>query len=172
MCAAPSTTSTTAKPTGPSWASTAGLAAAFFLRDAPVAVTVLEGSPRLGGKLAVSDIAGMAVDEGAEALLARRPEGTGLIRAAGLVGQLVAPGTTSARIWSRERMRPLPRRQVMGVPADLDDLARCRLLSAAGMARAREDPRLPATPRGDDVEVASYVAAGFGGGRAVPLVTP
>jgi protoporphyrinogen/coproporphyrinogen III oxidase len=150
----------------------AGLAAAFFLRDAPVAVTVLEGSPRLGGKLAVSEVAGIAVDEGAEALLARRPEGTGLIRAAGLAGQLVAPGTTAARIWSRERMRPLPRRQVMGVPADLDDLARCRLLSAAGMARAREDPRLPATPRGDDVDVASYVAARFGGELVDRLVDP
>ncbi len=150
----------------------AGLAAAFFLRDAPVAVTVLEGSPRLGGKLAVSDVAGMAVDEGAEALLARRPEGTGLIRAAGLAGQLVAPGTTAARIWSRERMRPLPRRQVMGVPADLDDLARCRLLSAAGMARAREAPRLPATPRGDDVDVASYVAARFGAELVDRLVDP
>ena len=150
----------------------AGLAAAFFLRDAPVAVTVLEGSPRLGGKLAVSEVAGIAVDEGAEALLARRPEGTGLIRAAGLAGQLVAPGTTAARFWSRERMRPLPRRQVMGVPADLDDLARCRLLSAAGMARAREDPRLPATPRGDDVDVASYVAARFGGELVDRLVDP
>ena len=32
----------------------AGLAAAFFLRDEPVRVTVLEGSPRLGGKLSVS----------------------------------------------------------------------------------------------------------------------
>ena len=126
----------------------AGLAAAFFLRDAPVSVTVLEGSPRLGGKLAVSEVAGIAVDEGAEALLARRPEGTGLIRAAGLAGRLVAPGTTTARIWSRGQMRPLPRRQVMGVPADLDDLARCRLLSVAGMARAREDLGLPTTPRG------------------------
>ena len=56
-----------------------GLAAAYFLRDTGLAVTVLEGSPRLGGKLAVSDIAGVAVDSGAEALLARRPEGTGLI---------------------------------------------------------------------------------------------
>ena len=62
----------------------AGLAAAFFLREEPVSVTVLEGAPRLGGKLAVSPVAGIAVDEGAEALLARRPEGTGLIRAAGL----------------------------------------------------------------------------------------
>ena len=31
-----------------------GLAAAFFLRDEAVRVTVLEGSPRLGGKLSVS----------------------------------------------------------------------------------------------------------------------
>ena len=150
----------------------AGLAAAFFLRDAPVSVTVLEGSPRLGGKLAVSEVAGIAVDEGAEALLARRPEGTGLIESAGLAGRLVAPGTTSARIWSRGQMRRLPRRQVMGVPADLDDLARCALLSAAGMARAREDPGLPATPRGGDVDVAGYVAARFGREVVDRLVDP
>src|SRR4051794_37294330 len=43
----------------------AGLAAAFFLRDEPVRVTVLEGSPRLGGKLSVSEVAGVPVDEGA-----------------------------------------------------------------------------------------------------------
>ena len=64
----------------------AGLAAAFFLRDEPVEVVVLEGSPGIGGKLSLSDVAGMAVDVGAEALLARRPEGTDLIRAAGLAG--------------------------------------------------------------------------------------
>jgi oxygen-dependent protoporphyrinogen oxidase len=150
----------------------AGLAAAFFLRDAPVSVTVLEGSPRLGGKLAVSEVAGIAVDEGAEALLARRPEGIGLIRAAGLASRLVAPGTTSAAIWSRGQIFPLPRRQVMGVPADLDDLARCGLLSADGMARAREDPRLPATPRDGDVAVASYVGARFGQELVDRLVDP
>jgi len=64
----------------------AGLAAAFFLRDTPFRVTVLEESPRLGGKLAISDVAGTAVDEGAEALLTRRPEGTGLIEAVGRAG--------------------------------------------------------------------------------------
>ena len=41
----------------------AGLAAAFFLRDEPVRVTVLEGSPRLGGKLTVSEVAGVPVDD-------------------------------------------------------------------------------------------------------------
>ena len=150
----------------------AGLAAAFFLREEPVSVTVLEGSPRLGGKLAVSPVAGIAVDEGAEALLARRPEGTGLIHAVGLAGQLAAPGTTAARIWSRNQLVPLPRRQVMGIPADLDDLARCRLLSAEGMARAREDLGLPATQRDGDVDVASYVGARFGAEVVDRLVDP
>ena len=67
---------------------------------------------------------------------------------------------------------PLPRRQVMGVPADLDDLARCGLLSAEGMARAREDLGLPATQRGGDVDVASYVGARFGPEVVDRLVDP
>jgi protoporphyrinogen/coproporphyrinogen III oxidase len=150
----------------------AGLAAAFFLRDRGVAVTVLEGSPRLGGKLAVSEIGGVAVDEGAEALLARRPEGTDLIAAVGLAGRLEDPGTTAAGIWSRGRLHPLPRRQFMGVPADLDELQASGILSGAGLARARDDLRLPVTPRDDDVTVAGYVGARFGGELVDRLVDP
>src|SRR6516164_11597450 len=92
-----------------------GLAAAFFLRDAPVAVTVLEGSPRLGGKLSASEVAGVPVDEGAEALLARRPEGVELITATGLGSDLVPAGITSSALYTRGELRPLPRRQFMGV---------------------------------------------------------
>jgi oxygen-dependent protoporphyrinogen oxidase len=150
----------------------AGLAAAFFLREVPCQVTVLEGSPRLGGKLSVSEIAGVMVDEGAEALLARRPEGTGLVAAAGLEGQLTRPGTTTARIWSQGRMCPLPRRQVLGVPADLAELAGTGLLSSDGMARARQDLGLPATARDGDVPVAVFVAARFGHEVVDRLVDP
>lgn len=150
----------------------AGLAAAFFLKDSGAVVTVLEGSPRLGGKLAVSDVAGIAVDEGAEALLARRPEGTDLIGAVGLGSQLVQPGTTAAGIWTRGQLHPLPRRQFMGVPADLDELARSEILSAAGLARARADANLPATARTGDVSVASYVGARLGQELVDRLVDP
>jgi protoporphyrinogen/coproporphyrinogen III oxidase len=150
----------------------AGLAAAFFLRDVPCRVTVLEGSPRLGGKLSVGEIAGVMVDEGAEALLARRPEGTGLVAAAGLEGQLTWPGTTAARIWSRGRMCPLPRRQVLGVPADMAELAGTGLLSSGGMAKAREDLSLPATARDGDVPVAAFVAGRFGHEVVDRLVDP
>ena len=150
----------------------AGLAAAFFLRGTGAAVTVLEGSPRLGGKLAASEVAGIAVDAGAEALLARRPEGTDLVRAVGLAGQLAQPGTTTAGIWTRGRLRPLPRRQLMGVPADLDALASSGILSASGLASAREDARRQATTRAGDVSVASYVGARFGAELVDRLVDP
>src|ERR1700754_5162315 len=86
----------------------AGLSAAFYLRDEPVRVTVLEGSPRAGGKLSASDVAGVAMDEGAEALLARRPEGIELITAAGLGGDLVPAGVTSSAIYTRGAMLSLP----------------------------------------------------------------
>jgi protoporphyrinogen/coproporphyrinogen III oxidase len=150
----------------------AGLAAAFFLRDRGVAVTVLEGSPRLGGKLATSQVAGIAVDEGAESLLARRPEGTDLIRAVGLAADLVSPGTTSAGIWTRGQLRPLPKRQFMGVPADLDELSRTGILSPQGTARTWADLELPVTGRDGDVSVASYVGARLGGELVDRLVDP
>jgi oxygen-dependent protoporphyrinogen oxidase len=137
-----------------------------------VSVTVYEGSPRLGGKLAVSEVAGIATDEGAEALLARRPEATALIRAVGLADQLVTPGTTSARIWTRGALRDMPGRQFMGVPADFAELARSQLLSDAGLARARLDAELPGTPLDGDVSVAGYVSARFGEELVDRLVDP
>ena len=70
----------------------AGLAAAYFLQDRGAAVTVLEASPRMGGKLAVSEVAGIAVDAGAEALLARRTEGVDLICSVGLGPAAGIPG--------------------------------------------------------------------------------
>jgi oxygen-dependent protoporphyrinogen oxidase len=150
----------------------AGLAAAFFLRDEPADVIVLDGAARPGGKLAVAEVAGCPVDVGAEALLTRRPEGTSLIEAAGLGGELVPAGTTAARIWSRGAMRPLPARQFMGVPADAAELAQTGLLTAAGLARARQEADLPGTDRDGDVPVASYVAARFGQEVVDRLVDP
>ena len=145
----------------------AGLAAAFCLRDAAVdgqavRVTVLEGSPRLGGKLSASEVAGVSMDEGAEALLARRPEGTELITASGAAaggGQLVPAGTTSSAIWTRGAMRPLPRRQFMGVPADIGELAATGLISAAGIARARDARRVE---HGGDASVTRYIGGALG----------
>jgi protoporphyrinogen/coproporphyrinogen III oxidase len=150
----------------------AGLTAAFLLKDAGLAVTVLEGSPRLGGKLSVSEVGGVAVDAGAEALLARRPEGVGLIRELGLSAELETPGTTAAGIWTRGRIRPLPRRQFMGVPADFDELAATGILSGGGLTRARQDLSLPDSASDGDESVASRVGGRFGPEVVDRLVEP
>ncbi|MFJ8194848.1 protoporphyrinogen oxidase [Streptomyces sp. NPDC096094] len=150
----------------------AGLAAAFRLRNEPVRVTVLEASSRLGGKLSVSEVAGIAVDEGAESLYANRRRTTGLIEDAGLGEQIMPAGVTASAIWTRGEVRQQPDRQFMGVPCDMDDLARSGVVSAEGVDRARQDLVLPSFDRDGDVSVADYVGGRFGREVVDRLVEP
>ncbi|MEU9078611.1 protoporphyrinogen oxidase [Kitasatospora sp. NPDC004745] len=149
-----------------------GLAAAFYLRNEPVRVTVLEGSDRIGGKLLVSEVAGVAVDEGAESLYANRVKTTGLIKDVGLGEQIMSAGVTASAIWTRGDIRNQPDRQFMGVPCDMDDLAKSGVLSAAGVDRARQDLALPSFDRDGDVSVASYVGGRLGQEVVDRLVDP
>jgi oxygen-dependent protoporphyrinogen oxidase len=154
----------------------AGLAAAYFLRrdSAPgtVRVTVLEATGQVGGKLRVSDLAGVPVDEGAESLLLRRPEAVDLARAAGLGEDLQEAVTTAAFVWSRHGMRPLPAGTVMGIPGDLRSLAGTGLLTGRELARIPLDSWLPRTRLGEDVAVGRYVAARMGRAVVDRLVEP
>lgn len=148
----------------------AGLAAAFYLSGEPVTVTVLEGSPAIGGKLQASDVAGVPVDAGAEALLARRPEGIDLITATGLSESLVPAGVTSSAIYTRGALRPLPKRQFMGVPADLDELAATGVVSAGGIDRAKHET--VREPGAGDVSVSEYIGSRLGPEIVDRLVDP
>ena len=150
----------------------AGLAAAYALGEDPAYdVTVLEASPEVGGKLRLGEVGGVVVDVGAEAMLNRRPEATHLARELGL--ELVHPATTSSRLWTRGDLRPMPR-SVMGVPADLAQLAATGVLSDAGLARVREEPNLPPTELrdGEDLSVARLIAARLGTEVVDRLVEP
>ncbi|GGS69653.1 protoporphyrinogen oxidase [Nonomuraea spiralis] len=152
-----------------------GLAAAWFLRQGTserVKVTVLEGSPRLGGKLHASEVAGVSVDAGAEAMLARRPEGVELAKAVGLGDELVFPGTVRSSVYSRGALRQMPKGHVMGVPADLAELARSGIVSPGGLLRVPLDQVLPPTLVRTDVSVASYIRARMGGEIVERLVEP
>ena len=114
----------------------AGLTAAHVLSQDGHEVTVLEAAPEPGGKLRRTEVGGVVVDVGAEAMLNRRPEGVALARELGL--EVVHPAVQSSRIWTRGALRPLPR-SVMGVPVDLARAARvrCPLRGGAGPGRGR-----------------------------------
>lgn len=151
----------------------AGLAAAYQIRQrrADVRVTVLEAAPTIGGKLAQAEVGGTVVDTGAESVLNRRPEAVDLIRAVGLADSVCHPAATTASVWSRGRLRPLPP-TVLGVPTDLRALARSGVVSAPGVGRAALDRVLPARPTGDDVPVGRLVRRRLGGEVSERLLEP
>lgn len=167
-----------------------GLSAAWQLaQQVPgTQITVLDAADRPGGKLRGATLvpggagsgaglrsdasaepgAGLRVDVGAESVLARRPEALDLITEVGLAEQLVHPTGATAAIWSRDRLHPLPRRTLMGVPADPSDLS--GLLTDQEVARARAEEPTPVT--GEDVAIGELVAARLGDAVVDRLVEP
>ena len=149
-----------------------GLAAAHALalsgRD--LEVLVLEASPRVGGKLRLSEVAGVPVDLGAEALR-NGPELVSLTRAIGLAGDLCVPATATAAIWTRGAVRPMPA-TVMGVPTDVPGLRESGILSPQGVSRAARGNAVRRPPPPGDVSVAEYVSSRWGSEVTEHLVEP
>ncbi len=149
----------------------AGLVAARGLAATGRSVLLLEGSPEIGGKLRCAEVAGLTVDVGAEAMLARRPEGVDLARELG--AEVVHPTSATSGVWSRGSLRDLPR-SLMGVPFDLDQLAATGVLSPGGLTRASVETLgsdLGIDPD-DDVSVGDLVASRLGDEIVERLVEP
>ena len=146
----------------------AGLAAAHALHGEDV--TILEATDRVGGKLRTSEIAGIAVDEGAESFLARVPEGLGLARAVGIGDGLVNPATASASLWAHGKLRPIPPRTLLGVPSSLATVR--GVLSATEIARASIDFVLPERSIEIDESVAAAISRRLGPAVVDHLVEP
>jgi oxygen-dependent protoporphyrinogen oxidase len=141
----------------------AGLAAAHRLIGAnpDLQVIVLEASPQVGGKLRRVRVGGAWVDVGAEAMLARRPEGIGLARSAGLGAELIYPLTTSALLRNRGHNVALPGRTLLGIPAEPDWLT--DVLEVASRQLIDTEPaRGPYPPLASDISVGALVRQRFG----------
>src|SRR6478672_3083669 len=147
----------------------AGLAAAWeLLQGNDVRVVVLEAADAVGGKLRRAEVAGYPVDVGAESMLARRPEATGLVADLGLGERLTHPEPVPAAVWSRGRRWPLPGGTVMGVPTDPADAA--GVLTSEEVVRASAEQVGP--PLVEDVAVGTFVADRVGPAVVDRLVEP
>jgi oxygen-dependent protoporphyrinogen oxidase len=150
-----------------------GLTAALRLTEVlgPEQVTLLEAADRIGGKLRVSEVAGVPVDEGADSMLNRRPEAVRLAAEVGLSADLVHPSATAAGLWTRGHIRQLPP-SVLGIPTDLAALRHSGVLSVPGLARVRLERLLPGVDLEHDTSVGDLVTRRFGHQVTDRLVEP
>lgn len=151
-----------------------GLAAAYTLAERlPRAqIVVYEAAPLVGGKLQVAEVGGVAVDVGAEAMLARVPDAVDLARRAGFGGELIAPVTTAAQLWAGGARHPLPARTMMGVPSDVDALCASGVLTEAGLARAATEADAEPFLLHSDVAVGELVRRRMGDEVVDRLIEP
>jgi protoporphyrinogen/coproporphyrinogen III oxidase len=113
------------------------------LHSDDVSVELREAGERFGGALKTSPFAGRtAIDEGADAFLARVAHGTALAERVGLATELTSPSTSAAFVW-HDGLHRIPDGLLLGVPANLPALATSRLLSTRGKLRAAIEPLLP-----------------------------
>ncbi|QGN50022.1 protoporphyrinogen oxidase [Micromonospora sp. WMMD558] len=154
----------------------AGLAAAVRLRDrapAGTEITVYEQSGALGGKLRTGELAGQAVEFGAESFLMRDPAGgesaaVALVRRLGLAGRVVHPTVGQAALAVDGGLRPIPGGTLVGVPGDLAAVAAV----ARPAADADRDAGRPLLGPDDDVAVGALVRARLGDEVVDRLVDP
>jgi oxygen-dependent protoporphyrinogen oxidase len=152
-----------------------GLAAAWsVLRDAEqaVRVTVFEANKRVGGDLKVIEVAGVAMDGGAEAMLQARPEAIALARQVGLSPAIEHPLTTQASVLLDGRLRALPARTLMGVPTDLRSLAAADVLSLPALMRLPFERRSKGDVLTEDISVGDFLRPRIGDEVVDRLVEP
>lgn len=150
----------------------AGLAAAHELLLQGATPVVFDAATRAGGKMQSDSFADVVIDTAADSFLARRPEAVQLCRELGLDAQLEPPVATSAFVYARGALRRLPTGLVLGIPTDPVALARSRILSGWGVARAAIEPLLPGRPLDADEALGAVTRRRYGNEVTAKLVDP
>lgn len=150
-----------------------GLAAAHELRTATEAdFAILESDARVGGRVLGGQVGPLDVDAGADGFLARQPEMADLCRELGLGPDLVSPRTSSAYIWARGALRPIPSPSVLGVPLDPESLADSGILSTAGVQEFEARSKREHPPLTEDASIGEVIRARLGDEVFEYLVDP
>jgi oxygen-dependent protoporphyrinogen oxidase len=153
-----------------------GLAAAHRLREQLGAqhVTLIESSPRLGGKISTTHTDGFVLEGGPDCFLASKPAATQLCEALGLGAHIIGTNPALRRSFVKrgDRLHPLPDGITGLVPSRILPLMTTSVLSIGGRARAAMEMFVPRLKGDEDESVASFVRRRFGNEAWQWLVEP
>jgi protoporphyrinogen/coproporphyrinogen III oxidase len=159
----------------------AGLSAAYYLQRTlgdDAGITVLEASPRWGGKIATERVpfesGQFVVEGGPDTFLATKPYATALCQELGLGDRLhgTNPEQKNTYVLHRGRLLPLPDGLAMMIPTNVQSILRSRLVSWIGKARMGADFLLPAKPVNGDETLGAFVSRRLGREAYENLIEP
>ena len=142
-----------------------GLAAAHRLVERSVPVTLLEGSPRLGGQIRTERDGEFVFETGADTLLTQKPWGIALCERLGLSAEIDDLGArqTGTAILLGGRLIPVPPGFVMMAPTRYRPVLASPLFSWAGKLRLLAEPLVPRRHASqEDESLAGFVSRRFG----------
>jgi protoporphyrinogen/coproporphyrinogen III oxidase len=123
----------------------AGLTWALDALEAGYDVTLLERDRQFGGAVRRETLGPVQVDVGAESFAVTRPEVLELIDRLGIHDEVERPATHQAHVLTDGRMLALPP-GLLGIPSEVDDVARLLGQDVADEMRRRDTPPMPAEP--------------------------
>ncbi|WP_026860158.1 protoporphyrinogen oxidase [Jeotgalicoccus psychrophilus] len=145
----------------------------YLLKDGTdLTVDLYEASDRAGGKVNTHIRDGYTIELGPESYLARKEVMTELAEEVGLGDTLVRNQTGQAYIYAKNKLSPVPKGTMLGVPMELSPLLTTDLVSWAGKLRAGLDFFKPAMPLYKDISVGEFFRARFGNDLLEHMIEP
>ena len=150
-----------------------GLAAAWELARAGIAVELYEASERFGGKIRTEHVDGFLLEDGPDSFISYRPAATMLARELGLAVEII--GTSDPRvvhIRTGGRFVPLPEGIGLVLPTRLAPFLATELFSPLEKLAMARDLLLPRSPAGDDVSIGWFLRRRLGRALVARLGDP
>jgi oxygen-dependent protoporphyrinogen oxidase len=150
-----------------------GLATAFALQGCDY--TLIESSPRWGGKITTAREDGFTIEGGPDSFITQKTAGTELCRQLGLEDELV--GSISGRgatvyLWSGGRLHAMPEGMMLMAPTMVLPFLRSRLFSWPGKLRMGMEFFVPRARGDEDESLASFVRRRLGAEALNKLAGP
>ncbi|GEL78375.1 protoporphyrinogen oxidase [Tenuibacillus multivorans] len=152
----------------------AGLTAAYYLQkeNLNMDITLVEATHRLGGKIDTLRKDGFTIERGPDSFLERKKDAKQLVEDLGLEEELVRNATGQAFILSQDRLHPIPKGSVMGIPIEIKPFVQSGLLTWSGKLAALKSLTKPNEQLNEDQSVGHFFRKRLGNQVVDRLIHP
>jgi oxygen-dependent protoporphyrinogen oxidase len=154
-----------------------GLATAYYLQQQAggrLHTTLIESSPRLGGKITTTSENGFLIEGGPDSFITQKTAALTLCHQLGLKDHLIGCNTEhkSTYVFSNSHLHPMPEGMMLMAPTMMLPFLRSRLISWPGKMRMGMEALIPASAEPGDESLASFVTRRLGTEALDKLAAP